>query len=295
MLSSFNETISSVDLELTGCCNLKCILCANNIEQFRYISKSFQRPVDDWIHQLETYKNLKKVFLAGVFSEPTLYKDLFHLIEYLKTRKIFIELNTNGCTHTTEWWYKLGEMFTHDTGEVLFTICGSNQCLHQKYRVGSNLNDIFNNVSEFQRCGNKNDVGQYIRFRYNSDDIENNYHILSKRFSTFRVINTLPYNERFSVVENKDFDMYDNSDRYCLLMKASLGKYNNFICPHMKEGFAYIDNFGIVYPCFLYRFYRGNDNLKTKTYFGNIKHEFCFECESHISNMMNYIKIERIV
>ena len=27
----------------------------------------------------------------------------------------------------------------------------------------------------------------------NSDDIENNYHILSKRFSTFRVINTLPY------------------------------------------------------------------------------------------------------
>jgi wyosine [tRNA(Phe)-imidazoG37] synthetase (radical SAM superfamily) len=62
--------------------------------------------------------------LVGSLSEPTLYPYIFELIKYLKSRKIKIELCTNGDTHNPEWWYKLGKLFDLNDS-VYFTICGS--------------------------------------------------------------------------------------------------------------------------------------------------------------------------
>jgi wyosine [tRNA(Phe)-imidazoG37] synthetase (radical SAM superfamily) len=96
------------------------------------------RTINDWITQLNEYKNVKNISLAGFASEPTLYPYIFELIKYLKSRNIKIELYTNGNTHDKTWWRELGKILTKND-RTYFTICGSTQELHSKYRVGSNL------------------------------------------------------------------------------------------------------------------------------------------------------------
>lgn len=138
MLMDFENFVEQADLELTGHCNLRCVLCANNIGEFSGLTTPYHRPVSEWIRQLDGFKKLKRVFMAGVFSEPTLYRELFQLIEYLNGRQIAYEINTNGCTHDCGWWRELGRMVPSGN-DILFTICGSTQKLHEKYRRGSSL------------------------------------------------------------------------------------------------------------------------------------------------------------
>ena len=47
--------------------------------------------------------------------------------------------------------------------KIVFTICGSTQELHEKYRVGSNLNQIINHANSIQQS-NKIDYCQFIKF-----------------------------------------------------------------------------------------------------------------------------------
>jgi hypothetical protein len=53
-----------------------------------------------------------------------------------------------------------------------FTVCGSTQELHERYRVGSNLQQILTNAAAFRTNGRKNDWIQHIRFEYNAEDRE---------------------------------------------------------------------------------------------------------------------------
>ena len=104
--------IHEIELELTGICNLSCPLCARNNPAAKHLLVKNHRPIEEVVKQIESFVNLKRICLAGIISEPTLYKDFNILIEYLGTRKdLSIELYTNASTHKTNWWKKLGEIF----------------------------------------------------------------------------------------------------------------------------------------------------------------------------------------
>lgn len=153
---------------------------------------------------------------------------------------------------------------------------------------------IFDNVESLQQAGNKNDIGQYIRFKYNSLDSELNIRKLKRVFSRISVIDTLPYNERFGIVDMDEFNMCRHSDNYRRLAGKN-GCAVGFRCLSNKKKFVYIDNFGTVYPCFLYRFYNVDLKYAEQTYFGDTKHDFCFECESHALSLLNKLGIEPMV
>ena len=104
------EWVYEIELELTTNCNLSCPLCARNQVEAQNLMDGNTRSVDDIILQLDGYPNIKNCCLAGILSEPTLYKDLFILIEYLNNRNIEIELYTNADTHDNDYWYELGKL-----------------------------------------------------------------------------------------------------------------------------------------------------------------------------------------
>lgn len=152
-----SENVLEIELELTGYCNLKCPLCANQYSFTDHIKGKNIRKIDDWIRQLDKFKNLKSVYLAGILSEPTLYPYLFGLIDYLHSRCITIELYSNGNTHNQKWWNDLNK-HVNEEDKVFFTICGSTQDIHSRYRVNSNLQQIIDNVMAFKQDNkNKND------------------------------------------------------------------------------------------------------------------------------------------
>ena len=162
--------IEEIEMDLTGTCNLKCYICTRNFVHSQHMVKPNIRTLAEIEDQVDTFKGLKRFFIAGTLSEPTLHPQFLEFIEYLNRKGILYEIYSNGNVHDNEWWKKLGEIVKPDC-KVIFTVCGSTQELHEKYRVGSKLDDVLEHARAFRQNGKKNDYVQHILFEYNKEDI----------------------------------------------------------------------------------------------------------------------------
>lgn len=173
--------IKEFEIDLTGTCNLNCPLCTRNYKHAQHMLGSNHRSLQEITSQLDMFPNLERIMLAGAISEPTTYKHFFGLLDYLNSRNIFIDLFSNADTNVN--WERIGRVLAEGNPENLctFTICGSTQETHAKYRKGSSLLNILKNSRKFRR-GNKigQDTVQIIEFEYNKDD---NFHGIKSLFS----------------------------------------------------------------------------------------------------------------
>lgn len=295
-----DSQIREIELELVGACNISCPLCMCNMKCAQHlVGKPNILALDEWIKILSRYDNVTDVFFAGNLSEPTLYPWLFDLIDYLHSRKIAVELYTNGNTHCTDWWRELSEhMLPIDKCE--FTICGSTQELHEKYRVGSKLSQILENAVAFREKGNKNDWVQHIRFKYNEDDLANgNMNYIFDQFSHRALIDSNAYNERFHISNDEGLNIpTDTHDKYLSIMKYGLEHIKNskLICKSLDTKFISFDQFGNEFPCFLYRMFE-TQPFTHKDYTNILKNRrpYCFECEKNTKKMLETANIDLIM
>ena len=296
-----DDEIREIELELTGICNISCPLCMCNMKCASHlVGKPNILPLDKWISVLSKYQNVTDVFFAGNLSEPTMYPYLFDLIDYLHSRNIAVELYTNGTTHCQDWWRELSyHMLPNDKCE--FTICGSTQELHEKYRVGSNLNTILDNAAAFREIGRHNDWVQHIRFKYNSEDLAlGNMDYIFKQFSHKALIDSNAYNERFNIVDDDGLNIPDNiHDKYINIMNYGLSRMDqqcDLICKSLDTKFISFDQFGNEFPCFLYRI---NETLPfTHHDYSNIQNnrrKYCFECEKNTKKLLELANIDLIM
>lgn len=293
------ELIRVVELDLGATCNLDCPLCHRNWEDAQHlISGTNQRPVEEVIAQLETFPNLETITIAGVISEPTLYKDLFKLMEYIVSRNVLFYLYTNGDTHNSkpDYWKRMGELCGEKT-LVYFTICGSTQEIHERYRVGSKLDNILKNHQLFRSTMKyNNDVLQYLIFEYNKEDYENNMDEIRSLFSRESTIGSLAYAERFKMVNKVDPDIRmagDLSKKYETITKVSIKRFQNksncsMDCSSFNRRFVSIDNTGKMFPCYMHRVY--NHDMDWDFDYSRIlkaEYDFCHECENFTSKIIN--------
>ena len=287
--------IEEVELELTGTCNLDCPLCARNYKEAKPLIKYNERDVSLIIEQLNTYPNLKNVCIAGIISEPTLYKQLFLLMEYLVHREVEVELYSNADTHNEKYWEKLGKICTEKV-KVYFTVCGSTQEMHSLYRVGSSLERVLRHHQAFKR-GNRScsDYLQHITFNYNKDDFKNMGEI-RKTFSNEWNINSLPYNERFKVDSNimMTDELSNTYKNIANIGKIRFGKDAIIRCKSLEKKFVAIDQFGKITPCFLYRLYSPDKFEKNYDLINKYTYDFCYECESLSCKMLEKNNLERM-
>jgi MoaA/NifB/PqqE/SkfB family radical SAM enzyme len=230
------------------------------------------RPLDEWIAQLDQYTNLKYVTIAGPTSEPTLYPHLFDLIRYLNKRDVEISLFINGDTYNDLYYKKLGVIFRQSRGHVYFTICGSTQELHEKYRVGSNLSNVLRRLDIIEQYSGKG-ILTWIIFNYNKNDFEQNH----AKFNKYKIqsFNTLPVDEHFELSGNIRLPD-DEHAAYALVDKTDL---NDITCPAYTYKFNLIGADGEVHPCGLHRMY-GESH--------------CYECSEKNSNILKEHKIYRL-
>jgi organic radical activating enzyme len=298
-----NDFLRDVELEIhSKPCNLDCPLCLKNNVDYQHLMKTQKyRPLEDIKKQLDDFIYLKSVCLASNFTEPTFHPQILDIIEYLQDRNVTIELYTNANTHTPEWWAKLGEMSSEKL-QVIFTICGSTQELHEKYRVNSDLQQILDNHEAFKKSSNyKNDFLQHIMFTYNQDDFHtDSFTNIRKRFSNECNINTLPYGERFNFIKEIPKGVEIDpliKEKYDIIVnvgKSRFGKDNVKIrCKSFETKFSYIDVDGNMYPCFLYNMYKG----KWDGSYDDIleyKYDFCYECEKLTCDLLNKNELENM-
>ena len=265
-----NDDVQRIELELTNTCNLKCPLCYR--ELFKKDNTKYHRELDIIIKHILSFKNLKYVTLAGPTSEPTLYPYLFELINFLISINVEISLFINGETHDNLYYRKLGLLFNKAKGSIYFTVCGTTQELHSKYRVGSELNNILTRLDLVSKY-TSNVTLTWIIFNYNLEDYKKNK-MYYKKYNT-EIFYTLPVAEHFnleSTIHLPDHlkKMYDKVDKT---------DFNKIMCSSKINNFLLIDSHGMESPCGLYKLYGS-------------KH--CFECSESNSKILRENKIYKL-
>lgn len=289
------EQILDIELELTTYCNAECPLCYRNYTVFKeHYPENKVRPLNEIIEQLDQYPNLLNIRLVGSISEPTLYKHFFNLVKYIKSRKIGIEICTNGSVHKPEWWKQLSTLLTKED-EVYFTICGSTQEIHEVYRKGTSLDKILVNAKAF-KSDKKNDYAQCIRFMYNSDNLDSKeFADIVSQFSNIYMTETYLHkpSENYVSVVNLD-QLVPNTkklDEYRHIDKLAKVKFESPIqgkarCMSLERKSQQIDVDGKVYPCYLFL-----EASKGKPWDGdynkivNMEYEVCKYCERCIVDL----------
>ena len=293
-----NNDIEEIELDLTGICNLSCPLCTRNYKHALHLIKKNIRSLNDIKIQLNQFKNLKRILLAGAVSEPTLYPDFFNFIRYLNNRNIQFELFTNGNTHDIAWWKKLSKI-TRKKCKVIFTICGSTQELHEKYRKGSNLQQILNNARAFKNTY-KNDWIQFIRFEYNKNELNNkNMLMILNQFSHRLIVDSegdrrlnekiLSFDADIKPVNKRDYAI-----KYILKQR---NKPSQIFCKSYIEKKLYINQFGEIFPCYIFAEFQNNhfiNNIYDYSNILNYAYPDCFTCSNYAQNMILKLNLEFI-
>lgn len=253
--------VIDLELELTTLCNAQCQLCYRNYTTFKeHYPETKIRPLQEIIDQLETFPDLEWIRLVGTISEPTLYKEFFPLVRYIKSRGINIEICTNGDTHNPGWWAELSLYMTAED-KVYFSICGSTQELHEIYRRNTRLVNILENAKAF-RTDKKNDYAQCIRFSYNSDNFDSpEFAQLVSVFSNVYWTETFLLKDERNYVDTvnlkklqpnaKKITDYIQMDKFARTKFASPVKGKAY-CMSWENKSQQVDIDGKVYPCYLF-------------------------------------------
>lgn len=299
MLKFRYDYYEDIELELTTICNAKCPLCARNYNNFKIkYPEIIIRSLDEIINQLELFVNLKIVRLVGSISEPTLYPSFFELISYLNDRKILIEICTNGDTNNSVWWKKLGNILKYED-KVYFTICGSNQKLHEIYRRNTNLENIILNAKSL-RSEKNIDYAQCIMFKYNENDLKSDkFKEVIKDFSNLYFTETYLKGDLYKYKNKTNLNLVGppthREKLYNLFIKLSFKEVsdtNDYNCMSLQNKSLQIDIYGNMYPCYLYL---ENNQFWNNNYSSIINNPSCNLCKKNVSILINNTKSNYII
>ena len=305
-----NNEVQRITIDLTGYCNMNCCLCLKHFRKTSHPNGILD--INQWKNVLDNYPNCQLIIFAGSLSEPTLYKQFFELLDYIKQRNICIDLYTNGNTHDEAWWKEL-KNHLNSNDKCIFTVCGSTQELHQVYRVGSDLKRMLNNAMAF-KSDKKNDYCQHILFEYNKDDFKNMQPIFDMFSNTIKIFTDARYEfnsifDKASITkEMKNNKIYLPLDKHIIMtniymklyaIKDYIHKQGNFNvkCDEYYNKEIYLDSLGNVYPCPKFYFYANENDKFDPTDFSkilNFKYDFCIQCESHFLNMLSKYNLSEL-
>jgi MoaA/NifB/PqqE/SkfB family radical SAM enzyme len=272
--------IQEFEMDLVGYCNLQCPLCTRNYEHAEHMLKNNIRPLKEIIKQLDTFPNLKRTFCAGAISEPTLHPEFLDYLRYLKSRDIYVELFTNGSTHNPDFWEEVANILD-ENDQVHFTICGSTQKLHEKYRVNSNLSKILENAEALRKI-KPIDYCQFIRFVYNEKDEEN---VKKFPFSNYYKVETegiRRINDKFIKVP-EGVKPLPTRDKIIKQLFKNPPENGIIQCKSLEDKKIFIDQFGNISACYIHREFEPEDIFDGDEFdYSNIldfKYKDCFLCE----------------
>lgn len=157
----------SVFLKISSQCNLRCKHCFYFGCQEVFSSENDFSPEE--LMQLVKFfvEELNIVHFVITGGEPFLRKDVFVLLEYLKSKNISIDLQTNATLITQDMAVKLGQLLNPKTDSVQVSLDGVEQLTHDKIRGQKNFEKA---VSAIKQMTNNN-INVIISYTVMSENI----------------------------------------------------------------------------------------------------------------------------
>lgn len=244
------EDIESIELGLINKCVLDCRLCLRQESITDNLEKDVAINIKDLFIFMDQLPNLKQVDLVGSISEPTLHKQFYDIIKYIKGRGLNIRLSTNGNTFSLRWWENLGKLMDeHDI--VRFAVDGSTQEIHSKYRVNGKLSKVLDCHTAFKKTSKSITVLQNILFIYNIDDQENIRELFMKEnfdICEFTHTGGFDFEGTPSLIDDNILPVKDLLSNYNKL--TANNKYDmNLDCNAFLGKYIYLNHLGCVLPC----------------------------------------------
>ena len=110
----------------------------------------------------------------GQVGESSLAEDMHDIVDYIvksNNNLEYLSLTTNGGTHDTDWWYKLGSLMSQMRwGEVVFAIDGLADT-HSLYRVGVDWHKVTDNARAYIAGGGRAQW-RMLTFKHNEHQVD---------------------------------------------------------------------------------------------------------------------------
>lgn len=281
-------------------CNASCPLCFRNHKDFpEKYSKPFARSTSDILNQLVQFKNLKKVELIGQLSEPTTHPSFIVIARELKMLGKKLKICTNGDLYGDDFWELLGQTLD-DQDEVWFTLCGSTEEMHAKYRVGTSLKRVLVHAQAL-RSARSIDGARALKFQYNQEDLESSQFagILSQFSRVEWIASSIPdpaidFKQKF---QSHDFcpprDLLNSYHQLDAFSRIAVPLVD---CQSIDEHQIQIDPFGDIYPCYAF-FEASRGQLWDQDYSSILQggRHCCRFCKRQVSELKNKLNLNSII
>ena len=278
--------IRQVQIELTTRCNARCPMCMRN---YRGMEFNSGYPVTELsladiqhICQPDFLRQLTRgVIFNGNLGDFGAAKDGVEIVRYLVSQGTKVYINTNGSTHTPDWWAKLALPGV----TIGFALDGASQLTHGLYRQDTDFDRIVDNALAFISAGGQA-IWRFIPFDHNRHE-EDHCRSLAKELGFVRFENIHEGRDQGPVFTRAgDFSHWLGPKQDWPLDSKSMVKDHitwfdvktvkpvkdtpvlNMICQHKRQEELYIAADGTVYPCCFLGFYPGQ-----MTHPGNVQLE----------------------
>lgn len=243
--------VKSIDIGLTNRCNAMCSQCTR--------VDPWTGKVKDWLNMDELslediktilppnqLKYIEFISLCGTYGDVMVAKDVKEIIEYFYecNPKMLVSIATNGSMFDNTWWYDLARRTKGKRIKYIFGIDGVTPEQHARYRVGTNLDKIFEHASIVKMYGASIEW-QYLVFDYNQQDIP-----LAEKMATEK-----HFDRFFTLYTNRDVPNDDHviPEGTQSNMKEQDNSYEDSVnyvsCIFKKNDRVHINSLGYVLPC----------------------------------------------
>ena len=167
---------TNIDIEPTGRCNLKCVMCP---QAFEGVSAEDARMIDLGLVR----KVVDEAAANGVYSikftwrgEPALHAGLVEMVRYCKSRGVpEVQFTTNGTPYTER---KIRDLIEAGLDRIIFSLDGASKETVEKIRVGLDYDRTVETIRAFHRL--RSETGrvkpfiriQMVRMEQNKDEVE---------------------------------------------------------------------------------------------------------------------------
>jgi MoaA/NifB/PqqE/SkfB family radical SAM enzyme len=137
-LPSISVSPRSIQIECTTRCNLKCTFC----ELSFWSEKPDDLRFDNIRKMVEHLPKLKRIDLTGI-GESLMNRDFFQIVEFLKTRHLYVTLNDNFTLLTERLARRIVEL---EVDQIFLSLDGATKQTYEPIRVGANFDKVISNT-----------------------------------------------------------------------------------------------------------------------------------------------------
>jgi MoaA/NifB/PqqE/SkfB family radical SAM enzyme len=128
----------SIQVECTTRCNLKCTFC----ELSYWTEKPADLTLANMQKMVKHLPKLKRIDLTGI-GESLMNRDFFKIVEFLKSRGMYVSLNDNFTMMTDRAARRIVEL---EVDQVFLSLDGATKETYEQIRVGADFNKVTSNA-----------------------------------------------------------------------------------------------------------------------------------------------------